>query len=299
MGLIVGVHGIGQQYKGGSTLREVWLPAIQDGMTAAGQGEKSRALKLDDVTVGFFGDLFRPRGSLGGGLPPYRANDLKSTAEIELLTNLYAGAVAQEPSLGPPKGSLGPGRVAVQAMVERLLRSKTFAGLIPERAFVGNLKQVIEFLTDDKVKTRVLARVAGAVTPDTRVIIGHSLGSVVAYEYLCHYKPCGVRTLVTLGSPLGIRNVVYERLTPTPTVAGGRWAAAGENGEPAGVNAWVNVADADDVVALQKNLSPLFPRADSSNGVSDRLVDNGGEPHGIQPYLTAPQTGSAIADALD
>ena len=83
------------------------------------------------------------------------------------------------------------------------------------------------------------------------MVIGHSLGSVVAYEYLCHDRPASVELLVTLGSPLGIPNVVFDKLTPAPVGGAGAW--------PGMVAAWVNVADPDDIVALRKDLAPLFP----------------------------------------
>ena len=69
--------------------------------------------------------------------------------------------------------------------------------------------------------------------------------------------PQGVQLLLTLGSPLGIRNVVFDRVTPTPGPAGGVW--------PGAVSRWVNVADPNDVVALRKDLQPLFPHRWGSN----------------------------------
>lgn len=42
---------------------------------------------------------------------------------------------------------MGLGRAAVQIMLDRLARSATFAQ-IGQRVFIGNLKQVIAFLTD-------------------------------------------------------------------------------------------------------------------------------------------------------
>jgi hypothetical protein len=93
-----------------------------------------------------------------------------------------------------------------------------------QRAFIGNLKQVTAFLTDPAIKQNVLARVREQISEDTRVVIGHSLGSVVVYEYLCHDRPPSVELLVTLGSPLGIPNVVFDKLTPTPA-GGGRCLA--------------------------------------------------------------------------
>ena len=94
-----------------------------------------------------------------------------------------------------------------------------------------------------------------AVDEDTWVVVGHSLGSVVAYEALCAHPEWPVRALVTLGSPLGIRNLIFERLVPAPVIGKtGKLAGAW----PGRAQAWTNVADAADVVALTKDLRPLF-----------------------------------------
>jgi hypothetical protein len=73
----------------------------------------------------------------------------------------------------------------------------------------------------------------------------------VVYEYLARYDPPQVDLLVTLGSPLGVPNLIFERLTPAPADGAGAW--------PGGVSGWVNVADADEVVALRKRHAPIFP----------------------------------------
>ena len=61
---------------------------------------------------------------------------------------------------------------------------------------------------------------------------------------------------------------------------------------------WVNVADADDVVALRKRLAPLFPGPGGGTGVEDHLVDNGDEPHAISRYLNAEPAGAALGRVL-
>jgi hypothetical protein len=304
MAKIVGIHGIGQQVKGGYTLREVWFPALKDGLVAADRTDLADELSADDMRVAPFGSLFRKKYAMGDAyaddLPSAKVKDLRSTTELELVADLYDAACAQEPALGSPVNALGPGRdiakklaayPPVQVMVERVLRSRTFAGSIPDWMFAGNLKQVLKFLTDAKVKELVLKRVHEYFDENTRIVIGHSLGSVVAYEYLCRHRPASVQLLVTLGSPLGIPNVVFEKLTPTPREGRGAWPGWGSM-------MWVNVADPGDVVALRKDLAPLFPPSGDAAPVSDRLVDNDKEPHGIVPYLNAEQTGSAVATAL-
>jgi hypothetical protein len=287
---IVGIHGIAQQYKGENELRAEWLPALKDGLTVAGRSDAADAIGDGELRVSFFGNLFRPRAPMGAEFPPSTAADLTSGEEIELLTELYDEAVALEPALGPPTGALGSVRVGVQVMAERLLRSRTFARLISERALVGNLKQVTQFLDVPQTKDKVLARVHEEIDDSTRILIGHSLGSIVAYEYLCRYQPPRIELLVTLGSPLGIPNVIFNRLTPTPGEAGGTW--------PSAVTRWVNVADPDDVVALRKQLAELFPPPPGVAPVADELVDNGDKPHAIRPYLNAAETGAALATVL-
>ena len=115
------------------------------------------------------------------------------------------------------------------------------------------------------------------------------MGSVVAYEALCEYRAGAGGNgpaLVTLGSPLGIPNLVFDRLDPAPTGGVGAWPC------PEGA-AWTNVADSADVVALVKDLRPLF-------GIEVRSfeVDNGAHAHSAVPYLTDAVTGAAIVAGL-
>jgi hypothetical protein len=290
MAKIVGIHGIGQQFGGAYELGAVWYNAIRDGLDRAGHQSTAKALAPGDVRVAFFGDLFRPAGTMAVGAPPYTAAAVKQGTERDLLERWYEAAVEQNPSLAPPVGAMGAGKVAVQTMLYRVLQSRTFAGMVSERWFIGNLKQVTEFLAKPGTKERVLQRVGDEVTPDTRIVVGHSLGSVVIYEYLARFAPPQVQLLVTLGSPLGIPNLIFERLTPTPAGGVGAW--------PGDVGRWVNVADADDIVALCKKFAPLFPARQGAAPVEDHLVDNGDQAHAISRYLNAVPTGAALGRVL-
>lgn len=286
---VLGVHGIAQQYRSGPELTRAWLDAVRGGLEVAGFRATADGLTEADLRVAFFGDLFRPRGAMAGGEPPYAPADVQRGPERDLLQRLYEAAAEQDPSLSPPPGAMGPGRVAAQMMLDRLLRSRTFAR-VAQRGFIGNLKQVTAFLSKLDVKERVLQKVADEVTQDTQVIVGHSLGSVVVYEYIARYSPSQVKLLVTLGSPLGIPRLVFDRLTPVPADGLGAW--------PGQVVHWVNVADPDDVVALCKQLAPLFPALADGAGVEDHLVDNGNEPHAVSRYLNAEPTGAALGSVL-
>jgi len=288
MAEIVGVHGIAQQFTGGFELQSAWLAALRDGLAAAGHRARAKAITDKDLRVAFFGDLFRPPGAMAAQDPPYSPADIQPGPERDLLAEFYRAAVADEPALGPPAGAMASGSVAVQVMAERLLRSRTFAG-VAQRALIGSLKQVTRFLADPGTRNRVLDRVGEELDGGTRILIGHSLGSVVAYEYLCQHQPSSVELLVTLGCPLGIPNVIFDQLTPAPAGGRGTW--------PGAIKTWVNVADPHDVVALRKQLAGLFP-GPLGRAISDRLVDNGNDPHAVVRYLNARETGNALGDVL-
>ncbi|GAA0410110.1 hypothetical protein GCM10010160_43050 [Acrocarpospora corrugata] len=82
------------------------------------------------------------------------------------------------------------------------------------------------------------------------VVLAHSLGSVVTYEAFWAHKDLRTDLLITLGSPLGMRNVVFERLAPVPV--------SGRGARPPGVARWINVADKDDIAAIPPGLRPAF-----------------------------------------
>ena len=287
---VVAVHGIGQQVRGESVLHEQWFPAMRDGVAFAGGGD----LGPQDVRCVSYGQVFRPAGRpLASDVPPLTAEDVAEGFDQDLLALWWAQAARVDPAvIAPDARTLARTPAGVQAALRALMGSAFFAGLAL-RALVFDLHQVRRYLTDPQVKAAAQEQVARVVTADTRVIVAHSLGSVVAYEALCahpQWRQWPVRTLVTLGSPLGIPHLVFDRLQPKP--AGD--AGGGVRGVwPAPVEQWTNIVDAGDVVALVKDLGPLF-----GDRVRGFVVHNGSHAHSVAPYLTAAETGAAIAAGL-
>jgi hypothetical protein len=287
---VVCVHGVGQQFKGEDSLAGEWALALRDGMRRAGYADDELP-GPGEIRCVFYGDVFRPLGRrLAVGDPWLTAADA-TEFDQELLAEWWRGAAETDPRVvAPGARTLARTPGGVQAALRALSGSAFFAGLA-DRVMLFDLQQVRRYLTDLQVRQAVLDRVAAAVSGDTQVVVGHSLGSVVAYEALCAHPEWRVRALVTLGSPLGIRNLIFDRLVPAP-VAGA--AAVGTRGVwPGGVRSWVNVADAGDVVALVKDLRPLF-----GEQMACYLVHNGSRAHDVRPYLTAAETGAAIAAGL-
>jgi hypothetical protein len=281
------VHGIGQQRVGERQLLSDWVPALQDGLARRGA-----AGLVDDDAIGmaFYGDLFRPPGErLDTGDPPLTAKDVEGGLELELLMSWWAEAARVDPAVVAPEArdTLVRTSKSVQAGLLALSRSRFFAG-VALRAMVADLRQVRRYLTEPELRAAVRARASALIGPDTQVVVGHSLGSVVAYEVLCAaVDAAAMQAFVTLGAPLGIANLVFDRLEPAPTGGTGRW--------PGGPNvAWTNVVDAGDVVALVKDLRPRF-----GPGVAGFVVHNGAQAHDVRPYLSDPVTGAAIAGGLE
>ncbi|MFJ7177467.1 hypothetical protein ACIQXA_13925 [Streptomyces massasporeus] len=275
MARIVGVHGVGKQRLGSKTLLKDWEPALADGLDRAGAPQ----LASGDLHMAFYGDLFRPAGhTLAVGDPMFTADDVDEV-EAELLMEWWAACARVDPAVPPPGGdTLVRSPRAVQTALRVLQHSRFFGG-ISLRALVFDLKQVRRYLTDEDLRVAARKAVEEAIGPDTRVVVAHSLGSVVAYEALCAREGHGVRALVTLGSPLGMRMVV-DRLRPGPET----WP---------GTESWTNVVDEGDVVAAVKDLSLFF-----GTGVVGKVVHNGSHAHDATLYLTAEETGEAVAEGL-
>ena len=277
---MVAVHGIAQQYRGSNSLQSEWLPALRDGFSLA----RVPLPDENDVAFAFYGNLFRPRGTMSLTDPPYDATDVDAW-EAELLEAWWREAARVDPQVPSPEAkTMVRTPNVVQRALYALSNSRFFGGLT-ERAMIGALKQVHLYMTDDAINAAVQACVSSVIQHDTRVVIGHSLGSVVAYEALCTHPEWPVKRLVTLGSPLGWPNLVFDRLKPPPSNGIGVW--------PSALQSWINIADMGDVVALVKSLRGHF-----GDRVDDVLIDNGAEAHDVKSYLSAEETGRAIAGGL-
>jgi len=280
MARVVGVHGVGHQFHGESTLRAEWLPALKDGLARVDRSLASD----DDFACAFYGNLFRPEGKAAVD-PPLDALDIDENWERELLELWWREAARIDPAVNGPdaRTKLRTPNV-VQRALDALTQSRFFAA-IGERALISDLKQVRRYLNEPDIRREAHASIERAIGPDTTVIVAHSLGSVIAYEALCAKPAWPVRTFVTIGSPLGISNLIFDKLQPRPEGGVGIW--------PQGIARWFNIADKGDVVALVKQLAGRF-----GSRITDHLIDNGAKAHDATRYLTSKELGDAVASGL-
>lgn len=134
------------------------------------------------------------------------------------------------------------------------------------------------------------------------LIIGHSLGSVIAYDTLWELtyqdELHGKVDLLTIGSPLGM-HYVRRRLLGMK-----------ENGSrtyPKLIRRWINLSSEGDIIALERNFHHVFGEMikknlvrsieDHSCGIYNFFRNSDGlNCHRSYGYLVNPATGSIIAD---
>ncbi|WP_147982197.1 hypothetical protein [Streptomyces sp. MS191] len=187
----------------------------------------------------------------------------------------------------PAETTMGPGTLPVRQAAEWLARRY---GELARRFVVLFCKEADTYVSEPASPRRhqarqELSRVLERRRP--RVLLAHSLGSVVAYEALWH-DPVELDLLITLGSPLGLPGAVYERLS----LGEGNEKAKGER--PPGVARWINIADVGDIVAVPRDLSGRFPGIDEHHEVSLGLVAS----HKATRYLAAPKVAATVAPYL-
>jgi hypothetical protein len=276
---IIGVHGVGHQFSGENMLLQQWLPALRDGLKRS----DGPTIQGDDLACAFYGDLFRSNAK-GAPIPDFIADDLNPDEQMLLQLWWEQAANTDQMVRAPSEATKVGVPLSIQRGLNALMQSSFFAG-IAERALIFDLKQVYRYLHDSEIRSAARKRIEDRIDSETRVIIAHSLGSVIAYESLCANPDWPVTDLITLGSPLGIRHLIFDKLEPNPQQGIGAW--------PAGLRRWVNISDVRDVVALNKKLNPVF-----APSVSDVSVNNGAKSHDATRYLTTREVGHAVAIAL-
>jgi hypothetical protein len=155
------------------------------------------------------------------------------------------------------------------------------------------------------------------------LLIGHSMGSIIAYDVLTRPgADWSVDTLITIGSPLGLPVVVSKlhserkkteseapvlpetSFPPGSTVQLGNAEPPTLRTPPGVKRAWINLADMEDRVALDFKLADNFGINENGVGVEDRLVHNNYEyvgkrnPHKSYGYLRAPETADILYEFL-
>lgn len=145
------------------------------------------------------------------------------------------------------------------------------------------LEDVYLYFYNAEFRENLLTLMTAALETNPKIVIAHSLGSVIAYDALIR-RHTHLPMLITVGSPLGLENVKAELR---------RLLGVGKLPVPAFGN-WLNVADLLDPVACDKTLSDDY----DPNIVDVRLRLPGLDPHSAACYLGTGSVRQAVADLL-
>jgi hypothetical protein len=307
---VVLVHGIAQEQLSAESLEKDWIPALAGGVHKAGFSAIADRIWRDrsgplgiETRMAFYGHLFlRPDRQGGDGMGDFT---LEQASQMEELAQVWLERAAVRSSnqddrqvagaelayvrheIGAEEAGLRElPRKAINALV-KLPWFAPFGMAFAERFVIKALGQVTRYLTDEHIRTEALKAVLDLTGRDTKVIIGHSLGSVVAYEAV-HLMDPPLPLLVTIGSPLGLETIVYSKLRPQPPAY------------PPRLLRWVNIADPNDLVAAEPDLGRFFSLniPPAARFEAAHTVDNGAEPHSSDFYLTKAQLGKPVGETL-
>jgi hypothetical protein len=282
------VHGRDQQGKNPDELKSEWLSALAEGAA------KSGLALPDDVEIvfPFYGDKL---GEFASTFEIPLTDDIQArgdAADEDFL--IFQAAVAEElrqragvsdaqvdQEYGGDPTERGPLNWRwVQAILRAL--DKHAPGMSQQSIEVF-LRDVFIYAHRAGVRDQVDGIVADAFNEEPVAVVGHSLGSVVAYSVMrTDRRPLQVPLYVTLGSPLGIQ-AVRDPFKPI--------------GNPEPVKAWYNAFDTRDVVALNpldENFFPIQPAIENNADVKNRTNNR----HGIVGYLDDQTVAARILNAL-
>lgn len=267
------VHGRSQGGKDPIKLKEEWLAALTAGLDKAGSTLPDNL----EIDFPFYGDKLDefvrafelpadpaivPKGS--PAFDDFAAFRAEIADEMRTRAGITEADVKAE--VGPLPAEKGVENWAwVQAIVRLLDRNLNGVSQTTIEVF---LRDVYLYVKRPPVRKAIDEIVSAMLKPDTGVVIGHSLGSVVAYNVL-NAAIAKVPLYVTVGCPLAIR-AIRNRLTPIAN--------------PTGTKGWYNALDPHDIVALyplDKDNFHVTPAITNNTSVQN-WTDNR---HGIVGYL--------------
>jgi pimeloyl-ACP methyl ester carboxylesterase len=256
--IVLLVHGRGMSDRDTVATRKMWQQALASG---------ARTLTSDplvgdrDVRVVWYADVLDPRS---GASCEYAAGDPRAR-------RARAGDADFRSFLGMMGGILG----VVSSLVEQSEATSQLRALAGDAAFVGDPGK--RCASEQRLAVEIdRAKTEGRPI----VIVAHSLGAVVAYDYLSARRDSlpAVDRLVTMGSMVG-----YPELRSL--LIGG---ADDSLSRPRGVKAWVNLRNGQDVLA-----APLSVGRD----VITTPPPDEPDPHELLGYLRSPSAAREILNA--
>ncbi|MDP5184039.1 hypothetical protein QOZ88_15480 [Blastococcus sp. BMG 814] len=288
---LVLVHGRAQEGKDPDRLKHEWLQALRGGLATQGL---ELPLSDGDIRFPYYGQTLAslvadPHAPAPGVVVKGRAGDRQEEEFVgDALREVARTAGVTEEQILDCADDVALERGATDAAwVQAVLRALDLhVPGVSAGSIATVTRDVYRYLRHPGVRDAIEEGVRRALAPDRpAVVVGHSLGSVVAYNLLRREgtsRGWQVPLLVTVGSPLAV-SAVRSSLAPL------RY--------PEVVSAWFNARDPRDLVALHPLDAARFPLDPAVEGF-DGVVNTTANRHGITGYLSDPVVAVRIRAAL-
>lgn len=209
------------------------------------------------------------------------------------------------------KGASLRDRADAESRVLRILRSLyRFADRLPfhvppfgNETLELHLKDLRRYVRNKRGvadSTRALLRAplaAAAKQGRPTLLIGHSMGSVIAFDTLWQlshesHQPFHLDTLLTLGSPLG-QNLIRRQLLGHDRQGSDRY--------PGNIRSWINISAVGDMTAFEPEIAGHFSamkRLDLVDNIEDHTTYNYFRQHGQGGHLNVHSEYGYLANEL-
>lgn len=255
--VILLVHGRGMLDRDSAATRKLWVRGLESGSRNL---TREPPIEDRDVRTVWYADVLDPRSSDGCDFAP---GDLRSRRDRD-----------QDPEL---RGVVSFAGGVLGALTGLVADSEANSQL---RALAADAS----FLSDPRKRCASEARLAAAIDRARAegrpvILVGHSLGSVLAYDYLSAQTDTAiVQRFVTLGSPIGapfLRRLLIGDSSDAPA-------------RPVGVKEWINLHNGQDPFG-----GPIL----DTPGITDITTSPPADeldPHDMVGYLRTPTTALEI-----
>jgi hypothetical protein len=289
---LVFVHGRAQQNKDAVAIKQQWIASLREGLA---KSNLEFPIEEEDVRFPFYGDTLY---QMSVGVDTATAARVIVRGEgidgpkLEFICDVLeeirgkAGISDEEiqEELNAEIIERGPFQWGwVQGILRIIDRKVPFGSGVSVALFMND---VYRYLTEGGIRDHIESGVLQAISPgEPTVVVGHSLGSIVAYNLLRregHTRNWQIPMYVTVGSPLGVRRI-RKALAPISY--------------PACIKSWFNAIDERDVVALYPLERPHFgvdPAIKNKLDVKNQTENH----HGISGYLGDAEVAKTIYDAI-
>jgi pimeloyl-ACP methyl ester carboxylesterase len=254
--LVLLVHGRGMLDRDTAATRKMWFDALSSG---AGTINGQHVFSERDVRVVWYADVLDPRSTAGCD---YKSGDARARR-----------ATNTDPELREAVSTAGSILGAITALVDDSAAAGQLRALAADAAF----------LTDSHKRCAAEQRLGDALDRARSegrpvILVAHSLGAVVAYDYLSSRPDTGlVDRLITIGSLVGAPDL--RRL-----LMGGD--GADTLTRPSSVKSWINIRNENDWFA-----APITVGKDVLTSAPSGEPD----PHEMVGYLRGAATNAEVA----